>query len=342
MTSRITTRAVTTGPGIIELESKTSGPLRSGECLVRVERVGICGSDMHIFSGHHPTATFPRVQGHEVSAVIEALPQAYAGPLEPGLRVAIDPLLSCGRCYACRLGRSNCCPAIQVIGAHVDGFLQEYIAVPVENAYPCPQLTPDEAVLTEPLSVGLHAVRRAGVSAAEQIVIIGAGPIGLCSAVAAMNAGGRVLMVDTLQPRLDLASAIGVEQIARSGFDDIDAVVADWTNGEGPPVVIDAVGTPGVIQQCCKLVAPAGRVVIVGLSDQQVSLPISDFTYKEMTILGSRASARLFAESIALVERNRAAISRLITHRFPLSETQAALEFAIANPRAASKVIVEV
>jgi len=335
-------QAVTTGPGHIELRDSPPIPLKEDHILVRIERVGICGSDMHIFSGHHPTATFPRIQGHECSAVIEAMDIASAADLKPGDRVAIDPLVPCGSCYACRIGRSNCCPTLQVIGAHRDGFLQEMISVPASNVYSAGDLSADQTVLTEPISVGLQAVRRAGVTPGEQVVIIGAGPIGLCTAIATIDAGGRALMIDTLASRLELAAAMGIERTLLAGHPQLDGDILEWTQGDGPPVVIDAVGHPSVIRQCCKLVAPAGRVVIVGLSDQEVALPIVDFTYKEMTILGSRASARLFPDSIALIERHGLALDRLITHRFPLHQTQDAIEFAISSPANAAKVIVEV
>ncbi|MBX3069813.1 MAG: zinc-binding alcohol dehydrogenase family protein [Thermomicrobiales bacterium] len=335
-------RAVTIEPHNIQIDATPPPSPASDEIAVRVECVGICGSDMHIYSGHHPTATFPRVQGHEVSATIESLGSNVAGTFVAGERVVIDPLVPCGACYACRIGRSNTCPTLKVIGAHRDGFLQEAIAVPAGNVHPAGTLSADEAVLTEPASVGLQAVRRGVVAAGEQVVIIGAGPIGLCTALAAIDAQARVLMIDTVPSRLDLAMSIGAERTILADSPQLDADILDWTDGDGPPVIIDCVGHPAVIRQCCRLVAPAGRVVIVGLSDKEVSLPIVDFTYKEMTIVGSRASAKLFPESVNLIERHREAYSRLITHRFPLGETGAALEFAIANPSAASKVIVEI
>ncbi len=334
-------RATTVQPGAIAIESYADPVPGPGEILVRVERVGICGSDLHIFGGHHPTATFPRVQGHEASARVESLPDGYAGFLSAGDRVAVDPLITCGECYACRIGRSNCCPNLRVIGAHVDGFLQELIAVPHSNVYPVAALSADDVILCEPVSVGLQAVVRAGIEAGEHVLIIGAGPIGACTAIAAIDRGARVMMVDTVQERLDAALRFGADAIALANAPHLDDTIRDWSGPDGPPVTIDAVGHPSVIQQCCRLVAPAGRVVIVGLSDQQVSLPIVDFTYKEMTILGSRASARLFPEAIALVERHRSRLAGLISHRFSLADVQPAIEQAIADPVHTMKVIID-
>jgi L-gulonate 5-dehydrogenase len=310
------------------------------EALVRVERVGICGSDLHIFAGHHPTATLPRVQGHEVSARIDALPPSYDGPLRPGSRVAIDPFIVCGSCYPCSIGHPSCCPNARVLGAHLDGFLQEWAAVPISALHDTSRLTADEACLVEPASIGHHAVARADVQPGEQALIIGGGPIGACIAIACLDRGARVAVADMLPGRLEIARALGVELTLIPGNDDIPARVRDWTRGEGAHVTFDAVGSPAVIRQCVELVAPAGRVVIAGLSDREVSLPIVDFTYKELTILGSRGSGGRFAESVDLVRRRRNAFTRLITHHVPLNQVQSA--FDLASSGQSLKVVVDV
>lgn len=309
---------------------------------MRIERTGICGSDLHIFAGHHPTATFPRVQGHEAGGIVSVLPADYAGPLSTGDRVAIDPIVSCGVCYACRIGRGNACSQGKVIGAHIDGCLQTLINVPAVNVYDARNLTADEAALVEPVSVGLQAIRRGAVQPAEHVVIFGAGPIGLCTAIAALDAGASVYMVDAVAQRLEYASRIGASKTHLADQPDLKADILEWTSGDGPPVSIDAVGAPAVIRQCCDIVSPAGRVVIVGLSDRVVELPIAAFTYKEMTILGSRASARLFSESIALIERHRGRVSQLVSHHFPLAETADALTFAASSQRDVVKVLIDV
>jgi L-gulonate 5-dehydrogenase len=313
-----------------------------GQALIRVDRVGICGSDLHIFHGKHPRATFPRIQGHEASGALVELGPNYTGSFRAGDRVTIDPLISCGSCYACRQHRSNCCPSLQVIGAHIDGLLQECAVLPVFTLHPANQLDPDLAALCEPVSVGVQAVHRGAVLSGEQILVVGAGPIGAAVALAAIDRGARVMAVDKLESRLDLMRHLGVEKTALADDTSLRDTVLDWTGGEGPPVAIDVVGAPSVIRQCCELVSPAGRVVIVGLSDQEVRLPIVDFTYKEMTILGSRASAGRFGEAIALVERYRDRLARLITHRFSLDETQAAIVFASEHPAECQKVIIDV
>lgn len=335
-------RAITIEPGRLELQECTPPTPSPDEVQVRIEQVGICGSDLHIFSGHHPTATFPRVQGHEAGGIIESLPVGYDGPFAPGDRVAIDPILSCGVCYACRLGRGNACSQVRVIGAHLDGCLQTSIKVPAANVHSAEALSADQAALVEPISVGLQAIRRANLQSGENVVIFGAGPIGLCTAIAAIDAGAQVLMLDLVPQRLEVAANIGVQHVVHAGKTDLNSTVREWTSGDGPAVTIDAVGAPGVIRQCCDLVANAGRVVVVGLSDQEVTLPIAQFTYKEMTILGSRASAGLFGEAISLVGRQATRVSNLITHRFALSDTGTALAYVRDNPHDVIKLLIEV
>ena len=334
--------AVTLGPGRIALEERPEPAPGPGEAVVRVEVVGVCGSDLHIFHGTHPYATFPRIQGHELAGTVAAFGAGYAGPLRLGERVAVEPLLACGVCYPCRHGRGNCCVRLAVLGAHVDGALTEAIAVPTGSLYPTGALSAELAALVEPVSIGVQAVTRGAITAEDQVVVFGAGPIGQAVTLAAVDRGARVLVVDKLPTRLALAARLGAERTAEADAGDLAAVVADWTGGDGPGVTIDAVGVPATIRACVDLVASAGRVVIIGLSEKEVSLPIIDFTRKELTILGSRNNAGLFGEAVALVGRHPERVAALITHRYPLAETAAAIAFAAEHPAEAEKVLIRV
>jgi L-gulonate 5-dehydrogenase len=335
-------QAVTVGPHSIEIMDAPIPNPAPGEVLVRVERVGICGSDLHIFHGQHPRATFPRIQGHEASVRIVEIGGGYTGSLQVDDRVVIDPLLPCGTCYACRQGRGNCCPNVQVIGAHIDGLMQEFAVVPESALYAATSLSADLAALCEPLSIGVQAAHRAAIHTGEQVVVFGAGPIGAGVAIAAIDRGARVMAIERLASRLDHLMGLGAERAILAGESDIKEAVQEWTQGDGPAVTIDAVGTPSVIRQCCDLVAPAGRVVIVGLSKEEVSLPIADFTYKEMTILGTRGGVGRFPETLELLKRKSYLLVKLITHRFPLEEVQTALAFATDHAASSQKVMIEV
>jgi len=352
--------AVTLGPGRIAIEERPEPVPKAGEALVRVETVGICGSDLHTYHGTHPYATFPRIQGHELSGRVVGFGAGETGvprePREPapsgsrgteggigiGERVAVEPLLSCGVCYPCRHGRRNCCVRLAVLGAHVDGALTELIAVPTGSLYPTGDLDAELAALVEPVSIGVQAVSRGEVTAEDQVVVFGAGPIGQAVTLAAVDRGARVLVVDKLPSRLALARRLGAERTAEADAGDLAAVVADWTNGDGPGVTVDAVGAPAVIRACVDFVASAGRVVIVGLSDKEVSLPVLSFTRKELTIVGSRNNAGRFGEAVSLVQRHRDRVAALITHRYELAQTAEAIEFADKHPAEAEKVLIRV
>lgn len=337
--------AVTTEPHRIEMVERPAPEPVPGEALVRVERVGLCGSDLHFYHGTHPYKSYPRVQGHEFSGIVVAFgggDDGEAGPVRVGDRVAVEPLIACGRCYPCRRGRPNCCTHLAVLGAHVDGALAELIAVPTASLYPVGDLTAELAALVEPVSIGVQAATRGEIGPDDRVVVFGAGPIGQSVLLAAVDCGARVLVIDRLASRLELAKHLGAEVTVEAGRDDPAAAAAAWTDGDGPGVVVDAVGAPAVIRACVDLVAASGRVVILGLSDQEVSIPITEFTRKELTILGSRNSAGLFGEAVALVARHRDRVAALITHRFPLDQTSEAIEFAAEHPAEAEKVIITV
>lgn len=334
--------AVTFGPHDVRVVNADPAAPGFGQATIQIERVGICGSDLHLYHGSHPYAVFPRIQGHELSGRIVEYGPETDPHLPIGTRVAIEPLIPCGDCYPCRIGRRNCCVSLKVIGAHVDGGLRQFVPLHVSMLFAAEGLDADLAALVEPISIGVQAVARADVQAGEQVLVVGAGPIGVAVCLAAFDRGGRVAVVDRLPNRLALATTFGAELTIDASKEDVDAAVREWTNGEGPPVAVDAVGAPAVIQQCCRLVASAGRVVIVGLSDHDVGLPILDFTRKEMTILGSRNNAGRFAQALDLTRRHAERVRTMITHRFLLEETPAALAFAAEHPAEVEKVMIEV
>lgn len=334
---------VTRGPFDVTVEEIPFIQPAAGEALVRIERIGVCGSDISLYKGTHPYRLYPRIQGHEAAGIVVALGEGtLRGNVAIGDRVAIEPLLPCGACYPCRIGRANCCTNLNVLGAHVDGAFREFVALPVALLHPANDLDPDHAALCEPVSIAVQAAARGEIGPTDRVVVVGAGPIGASICLAAGDRGARVLCVDMLPSRLALARTFGAERTVVAREEDVEAAIREWTDGDGPSVAVDAVGAPAVIRQCCAMVASAGRVVIVGLSDQDVTLPIIDFTRKEMTILGSRNNAGRFGEAVDLVRRNRHRIGAMITHRYPLQATPEALKFAAEHPAETEKVMIEV
>jgi L-gulonate 5-dehydrogenase len=334
--------AVTTGPGRMEVQEVARPAPGPGQALLRVEVVGICGSDLHFFEGQNPYANYPQTQGHEFSARVEAFGDGYEGPLRVGQRVSVEPLLSCGECYPCRRGRPNCCTRLQVLGIHTAGAFAEYVAVPAPTLYPADDLDPDLAALAEPISIGMQVVTRGQVTGEGSVAVYGAGMIGQAVLACALDRGARVLLVDRVPSRLDLARQLGAERVVDGNEEDPVQAIREWTGGDGAAVVVDATGAPAVIRAAVDAVAFSGRIVIVGISLQEVSLPIPEFTRKELTILGSRNNAGVFGAALDLVRRRGETLRPLITQRFPLAQAPAAIDFALHHPAEAAKVLLDV
>jgi len=322
------------------------GPARAGNVIVRPDAVGICGSDFHLFSGDVGALSgardfYPRIQGHEVSAIVED--PGDTATVNKGDRVAIWPLLPCGSCYPCRAGRPNVCPRFRLVGVHLDGGLQQRLEVPASTVFGVGDLDPDGTAFVEPASIAVHALARGGLEPGEQAVVFGAGPIGLATTLAAAAAGARVTTVDPVPARRDLAKRLGAERATWASAEALRDEVQDWTNGEGPPLVVETSGETGVLPQAVDLVSAAGRVVVVGMSSGTVPLRPGAFPEKEIDVIGSScATADDFCTAISLVSANRASLTALFSHHFPLTRAAEAFEFAMKRSPDAIKIVVTV
>lgn len=339
--------AVTRSPGELVVED-VGGPRRArpGHVIVRPEAVGICGSDFHLFAGDVAALSgashfYPRIQGHEVAAIVE---DPGDSAHETNTRVAIWPLLPCGRCYPCRISRPNVCPAFRLVGVHLDGGLQERLEVPEELVFNVGDLDADCASFVEPASVAVHAVARGRLRAGEKTVIFGAGPIGLAVLAAARHAGAEAMSIDPAATRRDLASSLGAEVVTWAAEpEELISQARDWTGGEGPPLVIETSGATSVLKTATEIVAPAGRVVVVGMSSKTTPIRPGIFPEKEIDVLGSStATAADFRDAISLVTGARDKISQLFSHHFPLARAAEAFEFAMSKPPDAVKIVVNV
>jgi L-gulonate 5-dehydrogenase len=353
--------AVTRAPGELVVED-VDEPRRArpGHVIVRPEAVGICGSDFHLFSGDVAALSgasdfYPRVQGHEVAAIVE---DPGDSAHEANTRVAIWPLLPCGRCYPCRENRPNVCPAFRLVGVHLDGGLQEYLEVPAEQVFTVGDLDPDSASFVEPASVAVHALARGRLRPGEQVVVLGAGPIGLAVVMAAVRAGARVMAVDPTEIRRDLAKHLGAEAVTWAHDKELHdkelhdkelhdkeliATALDWTGGEGPPLVVETSGATKILNLATEIVAPAGRVVVVGMSSGTAPLRPGIFPEKEIDVLGSStATAADFRAAVSLVTSSRKHLTQLFSHHFPLVRAAEAFEFALGRPPDAIKIVVNV
>jgi threonine dehydrogenase-like Zn-dependent dehydrogenase len=333
---------VTRAPGELELREVADPTPARDEALVAVEAVGICGSDLHLFTGEHPYARFPNVQGHEFGGRVISLPIGYAGTVQVGQRVAVEPLLMCGECLPCRRGRGNCCVRMRTYGAHIDGALSELIAVPPGLLYDADDLSAALAALVEPMSIGQQAIDRAGLRPDDLVVIYGAGPIGLAVLLGSVDRGCSVLVVDRVERRLELAHALGALRTVDATFEPADASILDWTGGEGPTVVFECTGVPAVLEEAIRVVASSGTVVVLGLSRESVTLPMVEFTRKELTVVGSRNNMGHFGDAVDLVRRRATQVQQMITHRFPMERGREAFALALNEPSLVEKVIVEI
>ncbi len=322
------------------------GPARAGNVIIRPDAVGICGSDFHLFSGDVGALSgardfYPRIQGHEVSAIVEDPGDAAA--ISKGDRVAIWPLLPCGSCYPCRAGRPNVCPRFRLVGVHLDGGLQQRLEVPASTVFGVGDLDPDCTAFVEPASIAVHALARGRLEPGEQAVVFGAGPIGLATTLAAAAAGARVTTVDPVPARRDLAKRLGAERATWASAEALRDEVRDWTNGQGPPLVVETSGETGVLPQAVDLVSAAGRVVVVGMSSGTAPLRPGAFPEKEIDVIGSSCStADDFCTAISLVSANRASLTALFSHHFPLTRAAEAFEFAMKRSPDAIKIVVTV
>jgi len=317
----------------------------AGEVLVRPEAVGLCGSDFHYFLGDIADALgvelYPRVQGHEAAGMLEAVGPDCPPQLRPGQRVALWPLVACGRCYPCRIGRENVCANINLIGIHRDGMLQDLLRVPAAQVFPVDTGDPALAALIEPVSIAVRAVGRGRVEAGERVVVFGAGPIGQAVATAALDRGASVLLVDPVGSRVERGTATGAETFLLEDGVDVVAATREWAGDDGPQVVFEATGVPEVARTAVELVAQAGRVVIVGLSAHDAPLRVGDLAFKEIDLLGvSCCNGDEFAEAVDLVARREDALRGLVTHEFPLEQAPDAIEYAMTHPAEVMKAVI--
>lgn len=289
------------------------------DVLVRIRRVGLCGTDYHIYEGRHPFLSYPRVMGHELGGVVERAPAGSS--LTVGQTVAINPYLACGSCVACRGGKPNACVNIRVLGVHTDGGMCEWLAVPETAIIDATGLTIDQAAMVEFLAIGAHAVARGAISRGQRALVVGAGPIGIATALFARMNGAAVTLADTRVARLDHArSGLGFDNIVCADAAMHDTLVAA-TGGEMFDIVLDATGVPAAMTASLAYVAHGGTLVLVGVAPGELVFSDPEFHKRETTLLGSRNALHAdFARVIAAIRSGDIPTAALHTHSLVADE----------------------
>jgi 2-desacetyl-2-hydroxyethyl bacteriochlorophyllide A dehydrogenase len=302
-------------------EPPAPGP---GEAVVRVEAVGICGTDYGGFRGTMPFFSYPRIPGHELGVVVVAVGEGVEH-VRPGDRCCVEPYINCRRCKPCRRGLTNCCEHHQTLGVHCDGGLRPSFTLPARKLHPSPGLSPAENALVETLAIGCHAIDRGGPTADDTVLVIGAGPIGLSAVEFARQAGARVIVMDRAPRRLEFArERLGVcDTLPATGTAADEDALRELTDGGMADVVVDATGSPESMSQALAFCSFGGRLVYVGITQQPISFPHAPVMHRrELSILASRnALSRDFTRIIALIESKAIDTRPWITHRIAFADT---------------------
>lgn len=311
------------------------------EVLIKVMTAGICGSDVHIFNGTNPVATYPRIIGHEFAGEVVKTGEAVTD-LSAGDHVVVDPVISCGQCYPCSIGRPNVCSALQVCGVHTDGGFREYIVIPRKNVYKISEdMRWEEAAMIEPFTISAQVVSRAQVTAKDTVFIMGAGPIGQCILQAVKRLGAKCIISDLVEQRLEKAKEMGADLTINASLQDVIEVVMKETGGAGVPVVVDAVCIPQTFEQAVKLVTPAGRVIVMGLTVNPSQIAQKDIMLRELDVRGSRLNNNRFPAVIEWFDKKEVKPEALISHVFHFTEIEKAMEQVINHPDETYKVILK-
>ncbi len=323
---------------MIEVEQPV---LQEGEALIRVQRIGICGTDIHAYSGNQPFFTYPRILGHELSGYIDSIPKNDSG-LKAGDQVAIIPYIECGECIACKSGKPNCCTNIKVKGVHIDGGMSEWMTVPVDHLVKTEGLTLDQSAMIEPLSIGAHAVRRAAIRKEEFALVIGAGPIGLGVMAFAKKQGAKVIAMDVNDERLAFAREWAHIDGTVNALEEPLKKLAELTNGDMPTVVFDATGNAKSMTDAFNYSAHGGKLIFVGLVKTDISFHDPDFHAKELTLMGSRNATREdFRYVVNAINEGLVDLSKYITHRAKFDEMMELFEGWLDPEAKVIKAIVE-
>ena len=327
------------GPGQAAIDSVAKPSPAKEELLLKVQMVGLCGSDLNSFRGKNPMVTFPRIPGHEVAATIMEGSRSLPA-LGTGVNVTMSPYTSCGKCASCRHSRPNACQFNETLGVQRDGALQEYVVIPAEKLYPA-DLNIKELCLVEPLTVGFHAVGRGRVTSQDVVAVFGCGGVGLGAIAASNFAGAKPVAIDIDDKKLEIGRKAGAAHTINTRREPLHERLRELTGGFGPDVVIEAIGMPQTFRAAVEEVAFAGRVVYIGYAKEPVSYETRLFVQKELDILGSRnALPGDFHQVIRMLEERRFPVEDAVSTIVSLEEAPGMLQAWSENPASYTKIMI--
>ena len=323
---------------IREIEKPSIGP---EEVLLKIGMVGFCGGDLNGFKGLFELQEYPNVLGHEVGGTIEAMGSQVPDSFKLGNKVTVYPYLNCGKCISCRKGRRNACQDNKTMGVRRPGAMTRYIAIHWQDLFTSEKLSLKELALVEPLTVGFHAAARGRVSSQDRVAVIGCGIVGMGAIASAVNRGAEVIAIDIDDSKMDIAKKIGVAHTINTSREDLHEALTRITNGDGPDVIIEAVGNAATYRAAVDEVAYTGRVVCIGYAKSAVEFNTGIFVRKEIEILGSRNCTDEFPEVIAYLEAGKFPVDEVISKTVSLDDAGAALADWAANAKGITKIMVD-
>jgi threonine dehydrogenase-like Zn-dependent dehydrogenase len=323
---------------IREIEKPHLGP---NDVLIKIGMVGFCGGDLNGFKGLFELQEYPNILGHEVGGTIEERGDMVPDSFKIGNKVTVYPYLNCGKCISCRKGHRNACQDNKTMGVRRPGAMTRYVAIPWQDLFASEKLSLKELALVEPLTVGFHAAARGRVSNQDRVAVIGCGIVGMGAIASAVNRGAEVIAIDIDDSKMAIAQKIGVAHTINTSQEDLHEALMRITDGDGPDVIIEAVGNALTYRAAVDEVAYTGRVVCIGYAKSAVEFNTGLFVRKEIEILGSRNCTTEFPEVIAYLEAGKFPVDDVISKIVSLSDAGAALADWAANPKGITKIMVD-
>ena len=330
-----------TAVGQTEIQEIDKPIPKSDEVLLKIGMVGFCGGDLNGFKGLFELQEYPNVLGHEVGGTIEAMGNQVPNTFKIGDKATVYPYLNCGKCISCRKGRRNACQDNKTMGVRRPGAMTHYISIHWQDLFLSEKLSLKELALVEPLTVGFHAAARGRVTNKDKVAVIGCGIVGMGAIASAVNKGAEVIAIDIDDSKMEIAKKIGVAHTINTNNENLHEALMRITDGDGPDVIIEAVGNAITYRAAVDEVAYTGRVVCIGYAKSAVEFNTGIFVRKEIEILGSRNCTDEFPEVIAYLEAGKFPVEEVISKLVSLEDAGAALADWATNPKGITKIMVD-